>query len=313
MSISIISPTNNSTVKLGTPITFKGQTSSNIVKVELFAEQFSLGSDTVESGEWLISYPAFNKSGIRQIKVIGLDSSNNQVDSYQIALIVINPIAGREPGLDVSNHDETINWRKVKNAGFSFAYAKATEGITFRDKFFPDNWRHIQSVGMIRGAYHFFRPRFDAKEQARNFLDYVASVDPIQPGDLPPALDLEHFPDHILKEWESLTLKERVKVVRTWIDVVESELNRKTMIYTSFGFWDTFMPGVKDFADHPLWVANFTSASKPKLPNEWLTWKIWQFSEREDISGIPAADEDGDRFNGSLADLLAFIPTTIIP
>lgn len=312
MSISIISPTNNALIKLGNPVIFQGQTSSNIVKVELFAEQFSLGSDTVESGEWLITYPAFNNSGIRRIKVIGLDSNNHQVDSTEIVVFISNSTAGREPGLDVSNHDKTINWRKVKNAGFSFAYAKATEHTTFRDQFFPDNWRHIQSVGMIRGAYHFFRPTYDAKDQARNFLDYVASVDPIQPEDLPPALDLEHYPDHVLKEWNSVSPQDRVKRVRTWIDVVESELNRKTMIYTSYGFWDTFMRGVKDFADHPLWVANFTTNSKPKLPNEWSTWKIWQFSEEEEISGISTANEDGDRFNGSIADLLAFIPTTII-
>lgn len=72
------------------------------------------------------------------------------------------------------------------------------------------------------------------------------------------------------------------------------------------------MSGVKDFSDHPLWVANFTSKPKPLIPNEWKEHKIWQFSDTTEVPGIPAANEDGDRFNGSLADLLAFIPTTII-
>lgn len=312
MSINVLSPSNNAVIKVGNPVTFKGQTSSDVIKVELYAEQYSLGSDIVESGEWLVTYPEFNQPGLRRIRVVGLDSSNRQVDSTELTLIVSNSTADREPGLDVSNHDGVINWRKVKNAGFTFAYAKATEHTTFRDKFFPDNWQDIQSVGMIRGAYHFFRPSYDAKEQARNFLDYVASIDPIKPQDLPPALDLEHFPDYVFREWNALTLEQRVKSVRIWIDVVESELNRKTMIYTSYGFWSSFMPGVRDFAEHPLWIANYTTSSKPKLPDEWSTWKIWQFSEKEDISGIAAPDEDGDRFNGSLADLLAFIPTTII-
>jgi lysozyme len=314
MSITITSPTNNSTFQLKVPVTFKGRADGGIVKVELFAEQFDLGSATVQSGDWEINFPGFNQSGLRRIRAVGLDSNGSVVASSEINLVISNSSGKMEPGIDVSNFDQVIDWHKVKSAGFSFAIAKATEGETFRDAFFADNWRKIQAVGMIRGAFHFFRPAKDPTKQANNFLNLINSIEPIQPEDLPPVLDLEPFPQVVRNEWQALSKAERVKRVRTWIDVVEGETKRQVMIYTTFGFWTEFMSGVKDFADHPLWVAHFTTKPKPLIPNEWKEkgFKIWQFSDTTEVPGIPTPNEDGDHFNGSLADLLAFIPTTII-
>jgi len=198
----------------------------------------------------------------------------------------------------------------VRSAGFSFAFAKATEGGTFRADTFPGNWRRMKGAGMVRGAYHFFRPSVDPKDQARNFLDYVAGVEPIESDDLPPALDLEHFPDSVRRQWESISKPERVSRVRQWLDIVETELNRKPIIYTSFGFWDSFMSGVRDFSSYPLWVAHYTRDSRPLIPNEWSNWTFWQYTDSTEVPGIPTPDEDGDRFNGSMSELLAFISST---
>ncbi|MEH2116250.1 hypothetical protein [Nostoc sp.] len=41
-----------------------------------------------------------------------------------------------------------------------------------------------------------------------------------------PALDLEHFPDSVRREWQSVSKSERVQRVRTGIDIVETEINR---------------------------------------------------------------------------------------
>lgn len=230
----------------------------------------------------------------------------------KIVLSNSNPL-GFEPGIDVSDYDGSVNWRKVKGAGFSFAFAKATEGRTWKATTFPGNWRQMEGAGIIRGAYHFFRPTVDPQKQARNFLDYVNSVDPIGPDDLPPVIDLEHFPNSVRRQWNSLSKSERVSRVRTWIEEIETEIKRKPIIYTSFGFWDGWMSGVRDFSSYPLWVANYTSRRRPLIPREWSTWTFWQYTDRTEVPGIPTPDEDGDRFNGSLSDLVAFIGSTIIP
>jgi GH25 family lysozyme M1 (1,4-beta-N-acetylmuramidase) len=313
MAITITIPAANSSFALGVPVTFKGKASSGIIKVEIFAEQYHLGGDEVESGDWIITYPAFTKPGLRQIKVVGLDSSGNRVDVAEVKIVLQNSgTSGFEPGIDVSDYDDFVNWQQVRSAGYSFAFAKATEGGTFKASTFPRNWRTIKGTGMIRGAYHFFRPLVDPDIQARNFLDYVASIEPIQPDDLPPALDLEHFPAHIEREWLSIKQQERVERVRAWLAVVERETKRKPMIYTSYGFWSSYMPGVRDFSSYPLWVTNFTTRSKPAIPDEWSSWMIWQHTDSTEIPGIPNPEEDGDRFNGSLSDLLEFVASTVV-
>jgi len=51
-------------------------------------------------------------------------------------------------------------------------------------------------------------------------------------------IDLEHFPNSVRRQWDSLKKSERVSRVRTWIEEIETEIKRKPIIYTSFGFWD---------------------------------------------------------------------------
>lgn len=309
--ISIASDKDKTEFGLKTPVTFTGKADSTIVKVELYAEQFFLGSTDVESESWMITYPGFNKSGKRNIKAIGFDSNGNQSASTSINILITNPgLSGYEPGIDVSDYDGFVNWPVVRNTGYSFAFTKATEGQSFRAVTFPENWRRMQGVGIIRGAYHFFRPLVNPEAQARNFLDYINSVDPIQPDDLPPALDLEHYPERVGQEWASISLAERVSRVKDWISIVEDETKRKPVIYTSSGFWSSYMLGVRDFSSYPLWVAHYTQKPMPSIPKEWSTWTFWQYSDTTEVPGIPQPHEDGNRFNGELGQLIALIDST---
>lgn len=310
MSLQVTSPKNGDAFSGGTPVIFKGKADNETVRVEIFAEQWHLGSVNVESGEWTLTYPAFTGVGRRQIQIIGLDQNGNTVNSVGLELIIEKP--GFQQGLDVSDFDGTVDWIRVKQAGYTFAFAKATEGETWKAATFPRNWRQMEGVGIIRGAYHFFRPTIDAKAQAKHFLDYVNSVDPIGVNDLPPVIDLEHYPASVEQQWNSLSKPERVQRVKKWIDVIESEINRKPIIYTSYGFWNGWMRGVRDFSGYPLWVAHYTPNPQPLIPNEWDRWTFWQYSDHAEIPGILESREDVNRFNGSLSDLIAFIPNNTV-
>jgi lysozyme len=310
MSLQVTSPKNGDAFSGGTPVIFKGKADNETVRVEIFAEQWHLGSVNVESGEWTLTYPAFTGVGRRQIQIIGLDQNGNTVNSVGLELIIEKP--GFQQGLDVSDFDGTVDWIRVKQAGYTFAFAKATEGETWKAATFPRNWRQMEGVGIIRGAYHFFRPTIDAKAQAKHFLDYVNSVDPIGVNDLPPVIDLEHYPASVEQQWNSLSKPERVQRVKKWIDVIESEINRKPIIYTSYGFWNGWMRGVRDFSGYPLWVAHYTPNPQPLIPNEWDRWTFWQYSDHAEIPGILESREDVNRFNGSLSDLIAFIPNKTV-
>src|SRR5437870_491382 len=90
-------------------------------------------------------------------------------------------------GLDVSNHQGSIDWKAVQRSGTRFAYIKATEGADFKDQTFSTNWTQCGEARLVRGAYHFFTLGTSGKLQAANFIDSV----PVDPGALPPAIDLE--------------------------------------------------------------------------------------------------------------------------
>ena len=71
------------------------------------------------------------------------------------------------PGIDVSKWQGEIDWRKVTDAEVRFAYIKATEGTGYTDPCFTANWQSAQSAGLLRGAYHYFHPRLDARTRAQ--------------------------------------------------------------------------------------------------------------------------------------------------
>ncbi len=59
-------------------------------------------------------------------------------------------------GIDVSHHQEFIDWGMVKKAGARFAFIKASEGVGFTDPMFEENIRGAVEAGVLPGSYHFF-------------------------------------------------------------------------------------------------------------------------------------------------------------
>lgn len=93
----------------------------------------------------------------------------------------------RLPGINVSHYQGEIGWQQVRAAGIAFAYAKATEGVSYADPRYNANLAGATAVNLPFGAYHFYSPGRDPIVQADHFLN-VAHVGP---GSLPPVLDVE--------------------------------------------------------------------------------------------------------------------------
>lgn len=92
-----------------------------------------------------------------------------------------------------------------------FVFIKATEGQFNIDPQFQRNWRQSKKEGMIRGAYHYFKPRKSGKWQAALFLQTVT----YESGDLPPVIDIE--------ETGRLEPEELRENLREWLEVVEKK------------------------------------------------------------------------------------------
>jgi lysozyme len=195
-------------------------------------------------------------------------------------------------GIDVSHYQGTINWKQVKQAGFTFAFAKATGGTSYTDPQFDSNWHGLRAEKIIRGAYHYFYADEDATEQAKHF---VAVVGKLRKGhDLPPMLDLEDKPTD---------KKQYIESVTTWLNYVEQALGCKPIIYVDRPFADEYLGN--NFNNYPLWIAEYTSALQPNLPDGWTLWSFWQYSGSGKVAGTSSV-VDMDTFNGSISSLKNF-------
>jgi GH25 family lysozyme M1 (1,4-beta-N-acetylmuramidase) len=195
-------------------------------------------------------------------------------------------------GIDVSVHQERVDWPKVKASGRAFAFARVSDGLRHVDERFAENWAGIKSVGMVRGAYQFFRPGQNALEQADLM---VRSVGALGPGDLPAVLDIESSDGQ-----SSATI---VAGMRTWLRRVKEGTGKDPIIYAAVGFWDT-LSGTSEFAANTLWVANY-QVSCPFVPDTWPNWTFWQYADTGSVPGVDG-NTDVNRFNGTLEQLLAF-------
>jgi len=98
------------------------------------------------------------------------------------------------PGMDVSGYQGNVNWTAAWNNGARFAYVKATEGTSYTNPYFAQQYNGSYNVGMIRGAYHFARPNVSG---GATQADYFVAHGGGWSGDgktLPGALDIEWNP-----------------------------------------------------------------------------------------------------------------------
>lgn len=165
-------------------------------------------------------------------------------------------------GIDISHYQANIEWEHLRNASMNndpvrFVIIKATEGTSLMDENFNDNFYQAKRNDFIRGAYHFFVPGIDAKQQARFFMRQVH----LEPGDLPPVLDVEKM--------GSLTPQQLRRDVKTWLDMVEARYHVKPIIYTGYKFKMDYLND-SIFHPYPYWIAHYY-VEKLAYKGPWLS------------------------------------------
>ena len=195
-------------------------------------------------------------------------------------------------GIDVSHYDGDVDWEAVA-ATKSFAFARVSDGTSV-DPTFAQNYAGIRAAGMVRSGYQTFEPAEDPVAQANLVLQEISV--PLQPGDLPPALDVE-----ITGGQSPATLASNIQ---TWITTIQNAIGKPPIIYVSAAFWNTDVQSM-NFSDIPLWVGNW-NVSCPTLPTGWTSWLFWQHSDSGSVAGVSDM-VDLDTFNGSAQDLAALV------
>lgn len=193
-------------------------------------------------------------------------------------------------GIDVSHHNEGwIVWDSLyvmtdsrgrtvrdpykakKITRVSFAYIKATEGISMVDGDFKGNWKKAGRAGLRRGAYHFFRSSKDGNGQADLF---IRTVGKLRFKDLPPVLDIETI-------HKGCSRKKLNEEALEWLRTIEKHYGRKPVVYTGATFAKDYLS--KEILDnYPVWVAHYHK-ERPDFDG----WLLWQFTDRAVVKGVP--------------------------
>jgi lysozyme len=180
--------------------------------------------------------------------------------------------AGESYGIDVSAHQGSVDWGAVAADGVHAAYVKATEGATFRDPRFAENWRGARAAGLQVGAYHFFTLCRSGADQATNLISTLAGVDGASgSGTLPVAVDLELSGNCSARPPRAQVQAE----VDAFVEAVEAATGRP-VVYYLLGSWAERYPPT---SDRTHWVRRL-------LWRPDGDWAWWQVNSRARVDGI---------------------------
>jgi GH25 family lysozyme M1 (1,4-beta-N-acetylmuramidase) len=247
--------------------------------------------------------------------------------TFETALGPSRAMAQRPLGTDVSGYQPSINWTTVKNAGVTFACAKATERTTYTNPYFTTQEAGATSVGIYIGAYHFARPSLHPNITGANSADSEAAYFWSVAGNYikyggaycVPMLDWEDT--DMTNQLSASTLSAWViqwcNTVSNYARFTNGVIGMKPVIYT--GAWyskpsSTYSGLTTAVTNLPAWISYYPAGNSTDgfgtpfpltdpMPSAtrcypWSACNIWQYGDTNWSGG------DCDVFNGNLSQFI---------
>ena len=183
-------------------------------------------------------------------------------------------------GLDVSAHQEEIDWQAVAAAGFEFVmirvgYRGYETGLLQADAYAQANYAGAKAAGLKVGAYMFSQAisRKEAMEEARFALEQIRGWE----------LDLP-----LVYDWERVKAGTRTDGVdaRTVTDcalgfcaLVEA-VGKESMVYFNPHHGKNYFY-LHELEEYPFWLAYYTD--KMDYPYKF---EMWQYTDSGNVPGI---------------------------
>ena len=189
-------------------------------------------------------------------------------------------------GIDVSGWQGNIDYSEVASSGIEIVYMKASEGTSFVDPYFNQNYTNAKANGLKVGFYHYLtaRSNSEAVAQANFFVSTISGMTP----DCRLAMDFESF--------GNLSVEEINEIGLTFMQTVESLSGKEMVIYSDTSNASNIFGG--GLTNYPLWVAQY-EVEEPTPNGNWDSWVGWQYTDAGEISGINGY-VDRDRFTDGI-------------
>jgi GH25 family lysozyme M1 (1,4-beta-N-acetylmuramidase) len=168
-------------------------------------------------------------------------------------------------GIDISSHQQNVDFNKVKTSEIEIVYIKATEGVTYISPLLKSQYIGAKKAGLKIGFYHFLRAN-DPLLEAKHFLSVIDGF----LYDCKYAIDVEVALGQTVTKTSSN--------VRLFANYLISN-NKEVCIYSGDYFYANNLNNlVKDI---PLWVAHY-GVTKPDAIN----YIGFQYTNSGKIDGI---------------------------
>lgn len=187
----------------------------------------------------------------------------------------LNPLGTANiQGVFVREQDGTVSFNRIRQAGFTVVFLRATAGDDYVDCKLTSNERAATAAGLDVGYTHYLTARTvnDAKAQANYFLNTTSG----KGYSLRPAVQFDRF--------RGLDDPQINAIVSAWLDTVQSSTGIAPMLRTdtdsAIRIWNASLA-----AKYPLWLID-PDVSTPQLPDDkWRGWTGWEYTGYGNIEG----------------------------
>jgi len=180
-------------------------------------------------------------------------------------------------GIDISQYQGVIDWKKVAEDDVDFAFIRSTICLSgykangYQDWRFQSNWENARKNASIAlGVYHVFTAHVDATVQLEAIDKSLVGKLP----DMPIAIDVERR--------DVIDKVRNTELLVNFLTAVETNFG-KPIIYTGAWYWNVNIV-VGDWSRYPLWTAAYTQ--EPIIPKGWTEWMFWQYTSSGIVDGV---------------------------
>lgn len=190
-------------------------------------------------------------------------------------------------GIDVSEFQDGINWKKVKSSEADFVFVRAgfrkgESGELVEDEDFKDNMKGANRAGIMTGAYFFSQAvtEEEAVEEARYLIELVEPYD----IDMPLAIDYELMDGGRLKQkvdaGEMPAASNYHDIVVAFCNTVEAA-GYEACVYANYDMLTNYMDSTILDDMEFIWAAQYGGHCDVKG-----NYMFWQCAEDAKIGGI---------------------------
>lgn len=139
--------------------------------------------------------------------------------------------------IDISSYNPVNDWAAVARDGITGVSVKISQATDYLNPLRAAQVNGARANGIAPGGYHFGDHRYDARAQARYFVQHSAALGLFSPDALAPMYDVENWTSSAGEiRWQSR--QQVADHLGMWLDVLDEDTDvKRALVYGSRSWW----------------------------------------------------------------------------